>query len=72
MREVVISGVTCKVEKKKFPDGVHNTYTFKVEGWEECTVTGLRTAKRVIRGRQSTAVKNTMEPEKRRKNETDI
>lgn len=55
-----VCGIPCKVNSEKFPDGYHDVYTFKVDGWQECSVTGRRAAKRVINGRLDTAVRNTM------------
>lgn len=56
-----IMGVTCKVEPQRFPDGrTRPVYTFTCPGWDECTVTGYRAAKRVIRGRTDPAVLNTL------------
>ena len=49
---VVINGVGC-IEK----DGY---YTFTVPGWEECTVYGIKAARRVIRGRLDPAVRRTL------------
>lgn len=51
---VVISGIECIVHKEKFPDGKRcDVYTFTVPGWDECSITGKREAKRVIHGRLS-------------------
>lgn len=55
-----VYGVPCCVQKEKFPDGYHDVYTFTVDGWDECSVTGLRAAKRTIHGRLDTAVRNTL------------
>ena len=60
MRTEKIYGIECKVTREKFPDGYHDVYTFTVDGWKECSVTGLRAAKRVIDGRLNTAVRNTL------------
>lgn len=58
---VYIYGIPCTVKKERFPDKRYrNTYTFTVSGWEPCTVTGYDAAKRVIRGRQDAAVRNTL------------
>lgn len=57
---VTIYGVPCVVKREKFPDGYHDVYTFTVDGWEECSVTGLRATKRVIGGRLDSAVRNTL------------
>ena len=60
-RIVFVDGIKCKVHKERFPDGRYlDVYTFTVPGWDECTVTGVRTAKRVIRGRLDPAVRNTL------------
>ena len=56
-----IYGIPCKVKREKFPDGYHDVYTFKVDGWQECSVTGRRAAKRVINGRLDPAVRNTLQ-----------
>lgn len=56
-RTEVIMGVMCKVRREKFPDGYHEVYTFTVGGWPECTVTGRRTAKRVINARLDPSVR---------------
>lgn len=56
-----VFGIPCKVKSEKFPDGYHDVYTFTVDGWEECSVTGRRAAKRVINGRLNAAVRNTMQ-----------
>ena len=55
-----VCGVPCTVKKKKFADGYHDVYTFTVDGWGECSVTGLRAAKRTIQGRMDAAVRNTL------------
>ena len=55
-----IFGIPCKVKREKFTDGYHDVYTFTVDGWNECSVTGRRAAKRVIGGRLDPAVRNTM------------
>ena len=55
-----VCGIICKVNSEKMPDGNHDVYTFKVDGWEECSITGRRAAKRVINGRLDAAVRNTM------------
>ena len=48
----IIMGVTCDVTKETFPDGKRReVFTFTVPGWESCTVTGRRAAKRVISAR---------------------
>lgn len=50
-----------RVHSEKFLDGKwRDVYRFTVPGWEECTVTGLRATKRVIRGRLDPAVRNTL------------
>ena len=59
-RTEFICGIPCKVRREKFPDGYHDVYTFKVDGWQECSVTGRRAAKRGIHGRLDAAVRNTM------------
>lgn len=64
----VIMGIPCKVTREQFPDGRHDVYTFTVDGWPECTVTGRRTAKRVIRARLDPAVRNTLGIDVIRKN----
>lgn len=57
----VVDGITCKVTPHTFPDGrTRALYTFTCPGWDECTVTGLRAAKRVIRGRTDPAVLATL------------
>ena len=53
-----VCGIKCSVEKVKFPDGkCLNCYTFTVPGWEQCTVTGIRAAKKVINARLDLAVR---------------
>lgn len=60
-RVVVIDGVKCAVHHEKGWNGKYvNRYTFTVPGWEECTVTGIESARRTIRGRWNTAVRNTL------------
>ena len=54
-----VYGVPCTVTREKFPDGYHDVYTFAVDGWSECSVTGLRAAKRTIQGRLDSAVRRT-------------
>ena len=49
---IVIDGVGC-MER-------NNYYTFTVPGWEECTVYGIKAARRVIRGRLAPAVRRTL------------
>ena len=58
--EIKIYGIPCIVKRERFLDGFHETYTFTVEGWDECTVTGFRAAKRVISGRLDASVRNTL------------
>ena len=59
--EEIISGIRCMVHKQKFPDGKYrNVYRFTVPGWEECSITGIRDTKRVIRGRLDPVVRNTL------------
>lgn len=49
-----VYGIKCSVEKVKCLDGKRrDSYTFTVPGWEQCTVTGIRAAKRVINARLS-------------------
>ena len=55
-----VMGVLCSVKKEKFADGYHDVYTFTVDGWNECAVTSLRSAERVIRGRLDSSVRNTL------------
>ena len=55
-----VCGVPCSVRKEKFADRYHDVYTFTVDGWGECSVTGLRATKRTIQGRMDTAVRNTL------------
>lgn len=57
---VVVMGIECTVSQEGFPDGRKDVYTFTVPGWEECSIVGLREAKRVIRGRLDAAVRNTL------------
>lgn len=57
---VVVLGIECTVSQEDFPDGRKDVYTFTVPGWEECSIVGLREAKRVIRGRLDAAVRNTL------------
>ncbi len=58
---ILVCGIECAVHSEKFPDGRwHDVYRFTVPGWKECTVTGLRAAKRVIHGRLDPAVRNTL------------
>ena len=59
--EQIVLGIKCEVSRETFPDGKHDVYSFTVPGWEPCSVTGLRAAKRVIRGRLDAAVRNTLE-----------
>lgn len=66
-RTEIIYGVTCEIVKAHYPvdttDGNWRWYTayrFTVPGWKECTITGLEATKRVIRGRTSSAVRNTL------------
>lgn len=59
-RTEYVYGIRCKVKREKFPDGYHDVYTFKIDGWEECSIMGRRAAKRVINGRLDPAVINTM------------
>lgn len=54
---IVIDGVLCQ------KSGVY--YTFTVPGWEECTVYGLKAARRVIRGRLDPAVRRTLQIDER-------
>jgi len=63
----VIDGIRCEVVKLHFPvdktDGKwrwYDAYRFTVPGWDECTITGLAAARRVIRGRTDPAVLNTL------------
>ena len=58
--EQILLGIKCEVTEEMFPDGKHEVYTFTVPGWERCSVTGRRAAKRVIRGRLDAAVRNTL------------
>lgn len=59
--KVVIDGIACIVKPERFPDGrTRPTYTFTCPGWDECTVTGIRAAKRVIRGRTDPVVLLTL------------
>ena len=55
-----VFGVPCSVQREKFKDGYNDVYTFTVDGWGECSVTGLRAAKRTIQGRLDAAVRNTL------------
>ena len=58
---VVINEIVCERTLEVFPDGKKApVYRFTVPGWKECCVTGLRAAKRVIRGRQDPAVRRTL------------
>ena len=58
---ILVSGVECKVHSEKFPDGKwRDVYRFTVPGWEECSITGLRETKRVIRGRLDPVVRDTL------------
>lgn len=58
---IFVGGIECRVRSEKFPDGKwRDVYRFTVPGWSECKVTGLRAAKRVIRGRLDPAVRNTL------------
>ena len=59
-RTEIINGIPCKVSRKEFPDGYHDVYTFTVPGWDECSITGRKEARRVINGRCDAAVRNTM------------
>lgn len=59
-RKTTILGIDCEVRKEIF----HQTfeiYTFTVPGWDECTVTGMAAARRVIGGRLDMATRNTLE-----------
>lgn len=56
-RTVVVCGVKCTVKRLRFEDGkMRDLYTFTVPGWEECRVTGIAAAKRVIKARLSPGV----------------
>ena len=56
-----IYGIKCKRETFKDGNGKKRiAYTFTVPGWEECTVTGIRAARLVIRARGSAVVRNTL------------
>lgn len=58
---ILVSGVECKVHSEKFLDGKwRDVYRFTVPGWEECSITGLRETKRVIRGRLDPVVRDTL------------
>ena len=58
---VFVDGIACKVHREKFPDGRwRDVYRFTVPGWDECSITGLRETRRVIKGRLDPAVRNTM------------
>lgn len=59
-RKEMVDGIQCTARREKFPDGMHDVYTFTVPGWKECSVTGKRAAKRVIHGMTDPAVRNTM------------
>lgn len=59
-RTETVSGIPCKVRRERFPDGYHDVYTFTVPGWVECSITGRREAKRVIKSRCDAAVRNTL------------
>lgn len=57
----MIDGIKCETETVTCGDGKKRTaYTFTVPGWDECTIIGLRAAKRVIHGRTDPAVLNTL------------
>ena len=59
--EEIVSGIRCMVHREKFPDGRYReVYRFTVPGWPECSTTGIRDTKRVIRGRLDPAVRNTL------------
>lgn len=59
--EEIISGIRCMVHREKFPDGKYrDMYRFTVPGWDECTATGIKAAKRVIHGRLDPVVRNTL------------
>jgi hypothetical protein len=55
-----IYGIDCEVTQEQFFDGKHSVYRFAVPGWPECTITGVRAAKRVIHGQLDAAVRNTL------------
>ena len=60
---VLIYGIPCDVVKWRFKGkkGRYNiAYRFTVPGWDECTITGINAAKRVIDGRLNAAVRNTL------------
>lgn len=58
---ISVYGIECKVHSERFPDGKwRDVYRFTVPGWDECTVTGIRAAKRVIYGCIDPAVRNTL------------
>lgn len=61
VRTAFILGVECKVHSVKCGDGRwRDAYRFTVPGWEECSITGLRETKRVIRGRLDPVVRDTL------------
>lgn len=50
----VIQGVPCEIHRVQFPDKKkRDVYTFTVPGFEQCSITGIRETKRVIKGRLS-------------------
>lgn len=56
-----VCGIKCIVKRERCFDGIRrDAYTFTVPGWEECTVVGIRAARRTINGRLDAAVRNTM------------
>ena len=51
-QNIIIDGVLCQ------NSGAY--YTFTIPGWDECTVYGIKAARRVIRGRLDPAVRRTL------------
>lgn len=53
------SRIECKVHSEKFPDGMwRDVQRFMVPGWKECSITGLREDKRIIRGLLNLSARN--------------
>ena len=51
-QKIIIDGVLCQNSGAYYP--------FTVPGWDECTVYGIKAARRVIRGRLDPAVRRTL------------
>ena len=59
----MVMGIPCEIIKWRWAGSKSRysiAYRFTVPGWDECTVSGVAAAERVIRGRLDAAVRNTM------------